>query len=238
MKNRGAQIAEWLRINQDHSSGTLLGQGYQATVRLYDSPYGPLVVKSAHDKGFRGRAAKAALSHEAAVYARLDGIRGIAECHGLIDGRHLVLQYVSGPSLREYEQRIADRERFFGRLLETLQALHAAGVAHGDLKRKDNTLVGPDEVPYLIDFGIACLRRPDRSVLNRYWFELIRQMDYNAWTKLKYGRRPEGLSPEDAARYRPLWIERIARWIRVPWQKITLRRPRQRWRKKRARRTD
>jgi hypothetical protein len=28
--------------------------------------------------------------------------------------------------------------------------------------------------------------------------------------------------------YRPLWTERLARAIRVPWQTITLRRPRQR----------
>jgi hypothetical protein len=66
-------------------------------------------------------------------------------------------------------------------------------------------------------------------------------MDLNAWVKLKYRRRidPEAerdvLSTEDAAIYRPLLIERIARAVRVPWQTITLRRPRQRWR---ARRND
>ena len=41
------------------------------------------------------------------------------------------------------------------------------------------------------------------------------------------------LSAEDAALYRPMMSERIARAIRVPWQKITLRRPRQRWRARR-----
>jgi hypothetical protein len=61
-------------------------------------------------------------------------------------------------------------------------------------------------------------------------------MDYNAWTKLKHGRdRLDALPPDDAARYRPLWLERIARWIRIPWQKLTLRRPRQRWRARRKR---
>jgi hypothetical protein len=64
-------------------------------------------------------------------------------------------------------------------------------------------------------------------------------MDLNAWVKLKYGRRidpetePHVLSPEDAARYRPLLLERLARAVRVPWQTITLRRPRQRWRARR-----
>jgi hypothetical protein len=44
------------------------------------------------------------------------------------------------------------------------------------------------------------------------------------------------LSAADAALYKPLWMERIARAIRVPWQKITLRRPRQRWRRRREQR--
>ena len=70
-------------------------------------------------------------------------------------------------------------------------------------------------------------------------FAPLEQMDLNAWVKLKYGRRidPETergvLSAEDAAIYRPLWIERLARAVRVPWQTITLRRPRQRWRARR-----
>jgi serine/threonine protein kinase len=119
-------------------------------------------------------------------------------------------------------------------LLETLHAMHAAGVAHADLKRKANIIVGPGERPWLIDFGIAARRGTSRS--SRAWFEHAVQGDYNAWIKLKYGRRIEPkeaadvLSPEDAKLYRPLWTERIARAVRVPWQTITLRRPRQRWR--------
>jgi hypothetical protein len=75
-------------------------------------------------------------------------------------------------------------------------------------------------------------------------FEPLVQMDYNAWIKLKYGRRvdpdtePGVLAAEDAAVYRPLLIERAARAVRVPWQKITLRRPRQRWRARRDSRDD
>jgi hypothetical protein len=75
--------------------------------------------------------------------------------------------------------------------------------------------------------------------LSRAWFEHQVQADYNAWIKLKYGRRIEPaeassvLSSDDAPLYRPLWSEKIARAIRVPWQAITLRRPRQRWRARR-----
>jgi len=44
------------------------------------------------------------------------------------------------------------------------------------------------------------------------------------------------LSADDAAIYKPLWTERVARAIRIPWQTITLRRPRQRWRRRREQR--
>ncbi|HLF09828.1 MAG TPA: hypothetical protein VJA26_01325, partial [Gammaproteobacteria bacterium] len=64
-------------------------------------------------------------------------------------------------------------------------------------------------------------------------FEWVKQMDYNAWAKLKYRRRMSEISGEDATRYKPLMFERIARWIRIPWQMLTLRRPRQRWRARR-----
>ncbi len=135
--------------------------------------------------------------------------------------------------------RIVDRDALFAKLLATLRAMHAAGVAHGDLKRKDNIIVGAGERPYLIDFGIAVRRSATSALWNRCVFEPLVQMDYNAWVKLKYGRRidpeaePGVLSAEDAALYRPLLVERVARIVRVPWQKMTLRRPRQRWRARR-----
>jgi predicted Ser/Thr protein kinase len=179
------------------------------------------------------------LRREHAVYERLAGVPGVPRTYGLIDGEHLALEYIPGPSLRTHEHELEDRAGFFAALLETLRAMHAAGVAHADLKRKANIIVGPGERPWLIDFGIAAKR--GESALGRSWFEHQVQADYNAWIKLKYGRRIEPaeaarvLSAGDAALYRPLWTERVARAIRVPWQTITLRRPRQRWRAERER---
>jgi serine/threonine protein kinase len=230
VERQSRQIADWLRTAVTSASGKQLGAGYQASLRLFESPYGRLVVKSAHAHGLRGSVAKASIRREQRAYERLGGIPGIAKSYGLLDEESLVLEHIEGPSLREYETELQDRERFFADLLEIIDAMHAAGVAHGDLKRKDNTLVGPDRRPYVVDFGIACIRRNQDGIVNRWCFEWMRQMDYNAWIKLKYGRKPTGLSPEDAARYRPLWLERVARWIRIPWQKLTMRRLRQRWR--------
>ena len=234
-----AAIARALRDAIARGEGRVLGRGYQATVELYSTPGGDAVVKRAHGTGPLGPLYRYLLRREHAIYEQLAGVPGVPRTYGLIDDKHLALEYIAGPSLRSHEHELADRAGFFAALLGTLRAMHAAGVAHADLKRKANIIVGPGERPWLIDFGIAARR--GTSALGRSWFEHAVQGDYNAWIKLKYGRRIEPaeaadvLSAEDAALYRPLWTERVARAIRVPWQTITLRRPRQRWRAKRNR---
>jgi serine/threonine protein kinase len=212
-------------------------------VHVYATTAGDVVVKTPHRSGPLAGLWRSLLEREHAVYQRLDGIAGIPRSFGLVGGG-LALEYVAGPSLREHEALIRDRDEFFAKLLATLRAMHAAGVAHGDLKRKDNIIVGPGERPYLVDFGIAVRRSATSFLWNRCVFEPLVQMDYNAWVKLKYGRRvdpaaePGVLTAEEEAAYRPLWIERLARAVRVPWQTITLRRPRQRWRARRQSRED
>jgi predicted Ser/Thr protein kinase len=216
--------------------GRELGRGYQASVHLYETSVGAVVVKKPHHGGTLAALWRALLRREHAIYARLQGIAGIPRSFGLVGGEYLALEFIAGPSLREHEPRIADREALFAKLLATIEAMHAAGVAHGDLKRKDNIVIGAGERPYLIDFGIAVQRSARSGLWNRIAFAPIAQMDRNAWVKLKYGRRidpgtePGVLTAEDAAIYQPLWLERAARAVRVPWQTVTLRRPRQRWR--------
>jgi len=223
-------ISEWITQDLRKSPGKPIGAGYQATVSLHDSPFGSLVVKTARSHGLLRRVS---VSREQEIYERLQNIRGIPRSYGIHPGIGLVLEYVAGAPLRERENELADRESFFARMLATIDAMHEAGVAHCDLKRKDNTIVGPQETPYLIDFGVACILRSGDGWVKRTWFALMRQMDYNAWVKLKYGRDPKNLPPEVAQRYRPLLLERVARAIRIPWQKLTLRRLRKRWRKAR-----
>lgn len=233
-----AELAAELAAAIADGAGQNLGSGYQASVRLYHTSRGRIVVKTPHG-GPLGALWRRLLRREQAAYARLDGIPGIPRSFGLLGGGSLALEFIEGPSLRDDEATLTDRGAFFGNLLATLEAMHAAGVVHGDLKRKNNIIVGAGEQPYLIDFGIAVRRSPTSALWNRWVYEPLRQMDYNAWVKLKYGRRIDPalaagvLTAEDAARYRPLWLERWARAVRVPWQTLTLRRPRQRWRARR-----
>lgn len=155
---------------------------------------------------------------------------GVPKSFGLAKSDHLVLEAIDGPTLRIVALELKERERFFLRLRQTLIAMHAAGVAHSDMKRKENIVVGPDETPYLIDFGIAVTNPRSAGVTIGPGFEMARQMDWNAWIKLKHGRRldPQALPPEDAAVYRPLLAERLARKARGPWKTLSMRKLRKR----------
>ena len=217
-------IREWLRTADPAAA---VGAGYQASIHLYRGPAGEFVIKEALGSALRRRFSEAQVRREARIYRRLRGVPGVPECFGLLDGRYLVLQYVPGDSLRRGEHAIDDRERFFTRLLTTLRGMHDAGVAHGDLKRKDNILVGPDQAPFVIDFGIAVTADDGRGFV----FETLKQADRNAWIKHKYQGRTAHLSAEDRAIYRPMALEKVARVIRSVWQTLTLRR----WRKRHRR---
>ena len=197
-------------------------------MRRLSGPSVELVVKSPHPNALLGWFGRRAIQHEAQVYERLGNIEGVPRSFGLAASAHLVLEHVDGTTLRQAAAGLENRERFFDRLLETIRAMHAAGIAHGDLKRKDNTLVTGDERPCIIDFGVATIRDESTGAAGRRRFDIMRQMDLNAWIKLKYGPFLDQMSSEDATLYRPLAIERFARRARTPWRLLTLRKLRKR----------
>lgn len=207
--------------------GELLSSGYQGVV--YKVPAGPeypdadyLIVKEAMGSAVVRAFRRWMIRREYAVYQRLDGLRGVPRCFGLHDDR-LLLEFVEGHPLRLSASELPDREKFFGALLETLHGIHRAGVAHSDMKRKDNILVTPDGMPCLIDFGSAVLR-PDGASATRGWvFRQACQIDLNAWVKHKYLARYDAISAEDRQYYDPTLVERIARPIRRVWRKVTAR---------------
>ena len=150
-----------------------------------------------------------ALRLEHRAYRRLNGVSGLARCHGLFDDRWLVLDEIDGEAFRD----AAVDEAFFDRLLEVVRAMHGRGVAHGDLKRKSNLMVGADGRPWIVDLGTAVVRREGFAPINHALFRTLAQTDLNAWVKLKYGGYDD-VSPADRAMFRPTLPERLARAFR------------------------
>jgi predicted Ser/Thr protein kinase len=197
------------------------GRGYQGRVLLFEQAGRRLIVK-VPPQGRLGWFYRAMLRHEYRVYRCLHGFEGVPRCYGLPGGRYLVLEHIEGVSLRE--RRPEKAEIFFKRLLELLQRLHAAGVTHVDLKKKDNILIVNGETPYLVDFGVAIIRKPGWRPVNRYLFVLGKRFDLNAWVKHKYRKDYGRVSVEDRMHLDRSWVETWAHKAKYAYKKLKKRR--------------
>lgn len=231
-----ARVSRLVTMGSVEQSGELLSAGYQGVVykaaagaEYPDTDY--LIVKqpmgSVLGRWFR----RWMIRREYRVYKRLTGITGIPRCFGLQDDECLLLEFIEGQPLKLSAGELQDREKFFTALLELLQAAHSAGVAHADLKRKENILVTPVGLPYLIDFGSAVTCADTSGGLRRWVFRQACQIDMNAWVKHKYLGSYDEISSDDLNYYQPTFVERIVRPVRRAWRKITARQ----WRKRRQR---
>lgn len=204
------RIAEWLR-GGGLENGRLVSQSNQGVVVRTECDGTALAVKSPVGNPLVWRLRQMSLVRESRAYERLAGVPGVPRCHGLVDRRWLVLEFIDGRPFRD--ARPAEREAFFDALLATIRAMHTRGVAHGDLKRKSNLMVDAGGRPVILDLGAAVVRRPGRHPLNRRLFEFLRQTDLNAWVKLKYGGY-DGVSEADRPLLRRSRLERLLGHLR------------------------
>jgi len=195
----------------DFERGILLGVSNQGEVRRFEIDGLDLAIKQPKGRGLAWTVRATTLKHEYKAYQKLRGVVGIPACYGWFPGDRLVLEYVEGRSLREAD--IGPDSAYFDALLVLIRAMHARGVAHGDLKRKANLLADRQGNPVIFDFGTATLLKPGLRPINRRLFNLIRQTDLNAWIKLKYGSY-ENLKPEDQRLLRRTVIERFLSRLR------------------------
>ena len=189
-----AEFKAWIERSlsrQEH----ILAVSNQGTVLRYQQGDHDVIVKTAMGSGLVRKARQRTLLREYQAYQRMDGLAGVPHCHGMIDGRYLVVDFIRGSDYRKAQW--ADRDSWFKSFLELLQAMHERGVAHGDLKSKDNILVTPDEKPCVIDFGTAFVFREGLHPVNNWMFRHARRMDINAWVKHKYHGRYQDVTGTD-----------------------------------------
>ena len=210
-------LIDWIEAHVSDKT-KIRASGYQGKVYLYQDEHHRLVIKTASGPGLVKRIRQSWLRKEHEVYRRLSGFAGSPRCYGLLRDRYLVLEYIDGIPFRS--AKIADAPAFFDRLFELIQELHRRGVAHADLKRKDNLLVVEGRTPYLIDFGAAMIYKPGFAPINHYLYEVARKFDLNAWVKLKYRGKFADISDADREYYNQTWIEKIARAVKKRYKKI------------------
>lgn len=192
--------------------------GYQASIHAVSVDGQALIVKSVARERRLIWLRRRMLRNEYRVYRKLQGIAGTPRCYGLIDGQYLLLEHIGGTAFRNLE--FAKDDPVHQRLLELIERLHECGIAHADLKRRDNLILSHDGMPFIVDFGTAIVRKSGFRPLNHFFFRVAKQLDYHGWFKNKYRDRSLPFDPDDSKYYRPMRLERAARWIRR-----TLRKP-------------
>ena len=204
------EFRQWIQRSLQQQEN-ILAVSNQGTVLHYRGNGLDLVVKTAMGSGLVLKVRQKTLLREFEAYRRMDGLRGVPECYGLLGGRYLVIEFIRSTPYRQANW--TDRANWFRDFLEILQSIHERGVSHGDLKSKSNILVTEDEKPCVIDFGTAFRHRSGFHPLNNWFFEYARRLDINAWVKHKYHGHYADASEEDRQLLNYGRIEYIARKI-------------------------
>ena len=135
-----------------------------------------VAIKVLHQDFAGNRTMLARFRREAEAAARLShrNVSGVLDVGESPDGHQLmVMDLVEGKSLRDLMDAGVSRDRiinFVRQILAGLDHAHASGLVHRDLK-PDNVIVELDhhgqEVPRIVDFGIAALRTEDTAAMSR-----------------------------------------------------------------------
>jgi len=170
-----------------------------------------LAVKVPRGRGLMWHARRLSLLREHAAYQKLTGIPGLPRCFGLFNGCHLALEYIQGLPLRQAV--VPDQHAFYDRLRGILEAMHRRGVAHGDLKSRQNIMMTDSGAPVIVDLGTAVVRKNGWRPFNRWLFNYLCRIDFNGWVKHKYGSY-DNIADHDRHHLRRTRIERINNWVR------------------------
>ena len=150
---------------------------------------------------FRNTFGRFLVWREAKAYKRLKDLKGVPVLYRVIDGLALVIQEIPGIDMGRAEKTKGVPEGFFDELSELVDRFHERGVAHCDLKRAANILIGEDGNPYVIDWAAAIFRNGYRVPPLSLIYKRFVQDDYDAVTKRKLRWDPALVGPVEREKY-------------------------------------
>jgi len=170
-------------------------------------------------KDFRGRSfllritwGRISVGRETRALIRLAGVVGVPRMVAQIDPFAFIMEFMEGETLPRRSQRGLLGPDFFPALEELIAQLHARGVAHGDLRRR-NILITADKQPVLLDFETAVLKSD--SWVGHHFFDMMTRVDKLKVLKMKHKYFSRETSEEDIARLEnPPWHLEAGRFLR------------------------
>ncbi len=126
---------------------------------------------------------------EASVLATLNGISGVPDLTGVIDGPAIIMERLDAnvlpkPAPTELLPDSRLTPTFFAQASALLTTLHNIGVAHGDIHRT-NLLIDHAGQPAFIDFASALVKNKNMSKLKGWAWRTMAQIDLISVLKLR-----------------------------------------------------
>lgn len=183
----------------------------KADVLSADLPCGPAIVKDFAGSPWWARPLGALqIAREARAYRYLEGVPGVPRFFGRIDRHALAIERIDGTQLAFAKAEPGRGVELLAKLRKVVDAIHARGVVHNDLRGRENVLLGRDGEVAVVDFAGAVRLKPG-GVLHRVLFPRLKTTDEAAFLKWKGMLAPGTYTAEDRAflarfeRIRALW---------------------------------
>jgi predicted Ser/Thr protein kinase len=164
IRRGGGSRPDVLRVRRGDSEAILKDQG--GCDAAFARTIGPLLAR-----------------REARALRMLEGLRGVPTLLGQPDRRSVLMEYIPARPITAASH--GDWAAFFAELECLLDAMHDLGVAHGDLRSPDNTLVRDTGEPVLVDFVASVHGGRSWNPLARWVFKMFCRVDRKAVVKLK-----------------------------------------------------
>lgn len=202
------------------------GQGSRPDVLLIEFDGDEFVLKDFDgcDRWFAVVLGRFLCAREFRALKALAGIDGIPNGCQRVGPRALRMQYAPGVPV-DSEDLSKDWGAYFEDLARLIDAMHATGVTHCDLRSPGNALIDTSNRAWLVDFTGSWRK----TMLNGWLFRQLAWVDRSAIIKMKHRVAPQCISTQEAeveARGHPLETpaRRCGEFVRWLTQKVLTRR--------------
>ena len=189
------------------------GRGYQSTVFLVEKDGHRAAVKdfSGTPPFFRLFIAPFLLAREINALRHLSGVAGVPQFYERIDRYAFAMQYIEGTPIATFSLGEIPPE-VFPRVQSVIDAIHAHGVAHCDLKRRTNLILTPEGEVFLIDFAASVIGERTLHPFQNWLYREMVEVDNKSLPRLKKFVAPELLTEADRHKLdHPTVLEKWAR---------------------------
>jgi hypothetical protein len=124
------------------------------------------------------------IARECRAYRRAGPILGLARFAGRIDSHALAVEWIEGEELARSARRAREGPALLERLREVVARMHAAGLAHLDLRGRENVMIDAAGRLYVLDLASAVWLRPG-GLAHRLFFGWLAATDRAALLKWK-----------------------------------------------------